>query len=186
MHRPLVVATVTAAACAAAGCVPETSAGSTAAAVGGTALAIAGTAMLVDLKSPGNDTDGNGVDDFPENDIACAIGGCAIATTMLVGGLALAVAGFVGLGREDAPLPIPPPMPAGERPGEAAPIDVRLVAPLPEVPVDQTTLQLAKQARSAARQGDCDTARLITRHIADRDPRYAGALAASPALARCR
>lgn len=46
------------------------------------------------------------------------------------------------------------------------------------------TLQLAKQARSAARQGDCDTAHLLTRLIAERDPGYADALAASPA--RCR
>ncbi len=146
--------------------------------------------MLISLKSPGNDSDNNGVDDFPENDIACALGGCLLAASMVIAGLVTTGIGFVTLSRADAapaplpPLP-PPPSPSGP-PGETAEIDLRLVAPLPEMPCDAMTLQFAKQARAAARRGACDIARMIARRIAERDRRYAHALRASPALARCR
>jgi len=158
------------------------------AAVGGTAAAIAGGAMLIALTGPGDDSDNNGVDDFSENDLACALGGCVLAGMLVVTGLVTAGIGFVSLARDDAAPPAPPlapAPPAGGPPGETAEVDIRLVAPLPEMPCDAMTLQFAKQARAAARRGACDIARMITRRIAERDPRYAAALRTSPALARC-
>ena len=169
------------------GCAPRTRAGSTVAAIGGAAIAVTGTAMLVDLKSPGNDTNGNGVDDFPENDIACALGGCLIAIGLIAAGLILGGSGLVGLAESAEPQPAPAvPVTAATPPPETAQLDIRLIAPLPEVATDDQTLQMAKQARAAARGGDCDAAWLTVAHIHQRDSRYGNALVASSVLAPCK
>ena len=190
-RAPALLCVMSAFACAASGCTSQSRTVGTAAMVGGTAAAIAGGALFMELKSPGDDSDGNGVDDFPENDIACAIGGCLLAIGLVAAGLATAGAGVAVLARGDDPpppplLPLPVTPPPSGPPGETAEIDLRLVAPLPNVPCDAMTLQFAKQARRAARRGDCDIARMITRRIAERDRQYAAALRTSPALARCR
>lgn len=167
-----------------AGCAPRTRAGATIATVGGSAMTIAGTAMLVDLKSPGDDTDGNGVDDFPENDIACALGGCLLAVGLIVAGVVLGGSGLVALSQPDPAEQVAPVVVAAPAPPSAQ-LDIRLVAPLPEVATDDQTLRMAQQARGAAYRGDCQAAWLTVDHIRLRDPRYAQALTGSTALARC-
>lgn len=172
-----------------AGCVPRTKVGSAATLLGGAAMAVVGGVLLADLKSPGNDTNGNGVDDFPENDIACALGGCAAAIGMLAAGVGMAIVGGIGLAdsgeKDEVPIILTPPPDAapGTLPSR---LDTRLVTPLPEVPCDRMTLQLAVQARTAARRGDCAVARTMVEHVRERDAVYGIALAESSALGRCR
>jgi hypothetical protein len=165
------------------GCAPRSRTGATAAAIGGGAAALAGAALLFSLKQPGNDSDGNGVDDFPENDIACALGGCLIAVALIAAGAVMGVTGVIAMNQAAAPVPIAGP---GKPPEALGHLDVRLVAPLPEMPCDDETLRLARQARSAARRGHCDAAMTVVEHIRERDAAYADALIGSRALARCR
>lgn len=172
-------------------CVPKSRAGATTATVGGAVLAVLGTAMLVDLKSPGDDTDGNGVDDFPENEIACALGGCAVAALLIASGLALGIGGIAAFnqlddgGDEPAAAEVPVARAAAPSAAPLPTLDPRIVAPLPELPADAETIRLAQQARSAARDGHCEAASLVVERIGRHDPAYARALASGPALARC-
>lgn len=166
-------------------CVP-TKGGGIATAVGGAAMTVAGGAMMADLNGPGDDTDGDGVDEFKDKDLECALGGCAIAGLMLLGGLVLLATGVVVATTAEEEPPAPAIPLAAPPPPEVSQVDTRIVASLPEVPCDAETLRLAKQARSAAREGQCDVAVLITAKIAQRDEAYAGALLEAPALQRCR
>jgi hypothetical protein len=58
--------------------------------------------------------------------------------------------------------------------------------PLPDVPTDATTLQLAKQVRTAAAAGQCASVERTMAAIAERDASYYAALAKSAVVARCR
>jgi hypothetical protein len=152
---------------------------STVTTVGGITMAVAGGAMLTSLHGPGQDSNGNGVDEFPDNEIACALGGCTIATTLLITGVVMAVVGLATLNTNEAPSPTPAPAPA-----------VVAVAPvrtpsLPEVASDQWTIGLAQQARNLAQDGHCDGALVVVGRIASHDATYATALEGSPALASC-
>jgi len=57
---------------------------------------------------------------------------------------------------------------------------------LPTAPADATTLQFARQARSAAMHGDCSGAEVILGQVSRRDSTYAAALRDSRALLSCR
>lgn len=152
----------------------------------GSLLAIAGGAMLLDVSGPGRDTDRDGVDEFPDQELACLLI-CPIGTGMLILGGAMVVTGAIAL-NQDEPSPPPAPLPQA-RPtisSEVAQLDLPFSDTLPELPCDAQTLQLAKQARNAARHGECEHATLITAQIRARDTRYADGLVASPALASCR
>ena len=173
------------AACLATACVPKTRTGATATTIAGATLATVGAFMLADLNGPGDDTDGDGVDEFPDNDIACALGGCAIAGMMLAAGLVTAIVGVAGLASTPE-VPIGPDIQIGQRVAYRAVIDPRILAPLPEIPADAETIRLAQQARGAARHGQCDAAAAVTERIRDRHPRYAAALETGPALAPCQ
>lgn len=159
----------------------------TMATVGGAGLMIAGGVLLAPYAGPGEDTDGNGRDDFPEKDLACAFGGCFPGMGLLALGAALATSGaaYLATAPREVP-PAPPPLPqetAAPLPGA---VDVRLVAALPDRACDGMTLQLARQTRALVRRGHCDAARLTVSHIRARDPAYAEALVASAAFAGCR
>jgi hypothetical protein len=180
------LAILVAASCLVTACVPKSRAGATATTVAGAAMAVAGGMMLADLSGPGEDTDGNGRDDFNENVFAC-IFGCPIAAALLAAGAGLAAMGLVGLGRAaeteappDVRVAMPPAIPTA-----VASIDPRIVAPLPELAADAETIRLAQQARGAVRDGHCDAARLVVDRIWSRHPEYARALATGPVLAPC-
>lgn len=168
---------------AAPACASHPRAGASAMTVGGGVLAASGGLLLADLRSPGQDTDGNGVDDFPENDILCAVGGCLLAGTMLAVGVSLVVFGVIRLA-QTAP-PAAPPLVFGPGAPRVGELDLRIAAPLPELPCDALTLRLARRARALASGGHCSAAHRVVGEIGRRDPVYADALIDSPALARC-
>jgi len=168
------------------GCVPQTRRGSTLTTIAGGALAVSGGLMLARLHGPGEDSDHDGIDEFPDNEIECAFGGCAAATVMLVAGVVTGLVGLAGLATlPDEPAPgswlVTPPPP---------PVDYAQLVPLadslPERACDEKTLGLAKQARNLARNGYCDGALAIVDRIAEHDGDYAFALRSSAALGSCR
>jgi hypothetical protein len=165
-----------------ASCAPKTRAGSGAMLAGGAATVVLGGASLASLKSTGNDTNGNGRDDFPENDIACAIGGCAIAIAILAAGVIMMISGATGLADDAATeqprLNLAPPAPPFA-------INARILPPLPTLQCDAETLRLAQQARALAQLGHCEAAQKLAVLLNARDSEYAAALAGSTALYPC-
>jgi hypothetical protein len=57
---------------------------------------------------------------------------------------------------------------------------------LPGLPTDATTMQLAKQVRSAAAAGQCASVERTMRAISERDRLYYAELWRSAIVARCR
>lgn len=165
-----------------ASCAPRSRTGAGVMLAGGAVTALVGAATLADLSGPGEDTDGNGRDDFPENDIACALGGCALALAIAAVGVVMIISGATGLA-DNRPEPLPqlgaaPPIPPQS-------ITPRILPPLPTQECDAETLRLAQQARSLAQLGQCAPAMKVVALLNARDPNYAYALAASAALTPC-
>ena len=139
--------------------------------------------MMVDLQGPGVDSDGDGRDEFPDKDLACALGGCLTSVLLMAAGAALMVSGGMGLAREEYPAAAPQhyaPAPTQH----VRPI-TRIALPLPLIACDQETLRLAQQARALTQLGHCDAAHQATALIRKRNLSYYDALVVSPALSSC-
>ncbi len=165
-----------------ASCAPRSRAGAGVMLAGGAVTALVGGAALVDLSGPGDDTDGNGRDDFRENEIACALGGCALALAIAAAGVVMIISGATGLADNRAE-PLPTLVAAPPMPSQA--IKYRILPPLPTQECDAETLRLAQQARALAQMGQCLPAMKVVGLLNARDPDYAYALAASAALSPC-
>ena len=170
-----------------ASCAPKTRAGAGAMLAGGGALAFIGGATLADLSGPGNDSDGNGRDDFPEKDLACAMGGCALGLVVLTAGVVMMISAGVKLSESS---PEAPPSQLNLKPAaQAAPafaaIEPRILPPLPVVACDAETLRMAQQARALAHRGLCEPAHKVMSLMSQRDPVYASHMKVSAALQPC-
>lgn len=93
---------------------------------------------------------------------------------LLVVGLMSGVAALGGDAAED------------DRPALEAHVDPAVSAPLPEIPTDPVTLQLARQTRAAAVNGQCVAARAAMDEIAARDADYHIAMLVKGVLGACR
>lgn len=126
---------------------------------------------------------------------------CPANGGLIAVGLALLIAGVLVrtslAGPDDAPVagrgtPTPPIIngepsavpPSLTVPGYESPPPTSRAA-LPERPVDELTLQLARTARRAATEGNCEVAELAVSRLGQRDPEYRAALVAGPALFGC-
>jgi hypothetical protein len=174
---------VAAAALAAGGCF-KSRASRTTAIISGAAIAAAGVAVMVSASGPGEDTDGDGRDEFPDKAIGCLLL-CPLGITLIGGGTGLVVAGVLSE-TEDAPrspyFAAPPPAPTTAE----LRVPPSVQRPLPELSTDPVTIGLAKQARAAAMAGNCATVREVLVEIERRDARYHAALAASNVVDGCR
>jgi hypothetical protein len=146
--------------------------------VGGSALAIAG--LFVARPKP-VDSDMNGRNDYFLND---DFSGFIPGTLMVIGGLALLIAGLNAREPVEEPAIQPQPQPVTIL-QPTVPVQPPL-APLPETAVTFDVLQLAKQVRSAAAYGLCDAARATLARVAELDAAYAEELRTGPVLAPCK
>ena len=184
LRKGAVIATLLAFTATASGCF-RTRASRTTAIVSGVAIAAAGVAIMASASGPGEDTNGNGVDEFPDKAIECLLV-CPLGIMLIGGGTGLAVAGVLSETEEE-----PPRSPYFVAPQPAPTVaDLRVPAsvqrPLPEVATDAVTLGLAKQARAAAIASNCGIVREVLVDIERRDARYHGALVASTVIDGCR
>lgn len=152
------------------GCVVSTRQGRGVAIFSGLGLVATSFAIRADVQSD------------PEADHACEDFHCVLVPALLVSGIVLALSG-VFANVEDGDDPAEPPVEAPPAPPPSPAFEVR---PLPEVPTDDATLRLAKQARSAAHVSNCGVVRVMLREIAARDRRYHAALVAGPVIEGCR
>ena len=156
-------------------------------AAAGAALAIAGTAVALSAQlGEGEDTDGDGIDEFPDHELSCAffLGTCFLETAV---GATLASWGIGMLAVSvTTSEPLPPLTPFGAAsPSPMADVTPSSQRPIPLLHADRQTVQLAKQARGHAMGGRCELARMAAMQVKARDPAYFNAMVQSGVVAGC-
>lgn len=203
MARPMVL--VLALSVLVTGCGARMSSGSRAATmIGGLAIATAGVFVA---QPTAVDSDHNGYNDNPFNDDYSSF---LPGLLLVAGGLVMTMAGATAQSSDDeagsntsvtpatamittpsvmittpsAPVVVSSSM----APGLVAAPAIMPVAPaaLPELPVDEATLALGKQVRTAASIGRCEHAWIMWRQLDERDHRYGAAIVAGDVMAPCR
>lgn len=143
----------------------------------GLTLAVVGVAVYASSQAgPGEDTDGNGIDEFPDQELSCLVIGSPCTTGLLLAfaGLGVASSGVIGLTASAEP---PRPLPARA---------VDETYQLPSRATDAVTLRMAQQARIAAVAGRCDAAQRTLDTIRSRDTTYYVALTQTSLMAPCQ
>jgi hypothetical protein len=156
----------------------------TAGLIAGGVLVAGGVGMLVAM-DPGDDdhTLSEG------GTAACVLGGCVLAGSAIVAGLAVAALSVILTDDDETPRTAavaPSAELATAAPAPTIKVDLLPVGPLPDRQAELSTVQLARQARSAAARGDCSVALVMRGEIESRDPTYAAALTHNATLGDCR